>query len=436
MSRLRLVGGLDHNFAWTGSRLVGTDLCEPGASVPAELQGAYAGVGASSADRYRLVRDPMGLNKLFWAAHADGTVLVAARPFRLIEAGCPFDSIHALPAGTIVDLDFADHTARVAKLAPGSAGLDAASSPPSVESAAQEIQRTLHRYLAALSGAAPDARAFVCLSGGLDSTGVAVLAREHFKDLTAVSFDLWHADGRPSDDRRMAERLAGDLGLPLMRVTVAPDELLEHVDTVLVEGIDWRDFNVHAGLVNAAMASAIAGTLDGSGRQPLVLTGDLMNEFLVDYQPETCRGHVYYRLPRLPPADLRTALVRGLETTHREIGLFEAWGLPTVQPYAAAADRYVALPPVFLEDPDRKSRLTRLVFGDRVPSYVYTRGKTRAQVGDADGGRGVLALCVERDVDDQRLRRRFAELHHVADLAELGRFMRGGRYRSGIPPVG
>jgi 7-cyano-7-deazaguanine synthase in queuosine biosynthesis len=44
--------------------------------------------------------------------------------------------------------------------------------------------------------------AFVCLSGGLDSTGIAVLVREHFRNVVAVGFDLQRPDGRMSEDRQ------------------------------------------------------------------------------------------------------------------------------------------------------------------------------------------------------------------------------------------
>jgi hypothetical protein len=73
------------------------------------------------------------------------------------------------------------------------------------------------------------------------------------------------------------------------------------------------------------------------------------------------------------------------------------------------------------------------MFGDRIPEYVYSRPKTRAQVGDADVGRGVLGLCLARGIDQPALRRRFAELHGVEDPASLDRFIRAGRYRSALP---
>ncbi len=438
MHSLRLIGRLDHNFAWRegGAHLTDDTLWDPAAPPPVGLVGAVAGVGNGVAGRYRVLRDTLGLNKLFWSSASGDGILVAARPQRLVEAGCPFESIRAIPPGSVVDFDLTGGCARVHRLDPGRPATEPEPRGDLVATLAAQIRSRLERYCAALAAAYPHTPVFVCLSGGLDSTGIAVLARDHFPNLTAVSFDLRHANGHISDDRRTAERLAQDLDLPLLRVTATEDDVLEALDTVLVEGIDWRDFNVHAALVNACLARAIAGAAPrGANTQSLVLTGDLANEFLVDYHAETYRGRVFYRLPRLAPTALRAMLVRGVETSHREAGPFEAWGVPVVQPYAAAADLFVALPAEFLTAPDRKERLSRLVFGARIPAYVYARGKARAQVGDGDlrNGAGVLGICADRGLDDQWLRRRFAELHGVRDLSALDRFIRGGRYRAGIP---
>jgi asparagine synthetase B (glutamine-hydrolysing) len=271
---------------------------------------------------------------------------------------------------------------------------------------------------------------FVCLSGGLDSTGVAVLARRHFRDVWFASFDLRRPDGSVSADRRTAERLAADMGLPLLAVTPSGDEMLEGLDDTLREGIDWRDFNVHAGLVNLALASGIAAA--SPGPDTLVLTGDFPNEFLVDYHAEVHGGRTYYALPQLPPTMLQAALVRGLETSHREGGPFQAFGLPVVQVYGPAVDHYLALSAQFLADPQRKERLCRMIFGRAIPEYVYSRPKTRAQIGDSEGDGGVLGACLARGIDAQVLRRRFAGLHGTAESA-LDRFIRGGRYMAAIP---
>ena len=218
-----------------------------------------------------------------------------------------------------------------------------------------------------------------------------------------------------------------ELGIPLLEASVTEAELLDRLDAVLIEGIDWRDFNVHAALVNAALADAIAGMSEDA----IVLTGDLANEFLVDYEPESIGGQVYYRLPRLAPRALRASLVRGLDTCHREIGIFVARGLTLVQPYAAAVDSYLSLPEGFLRREDRKTHLCRIVFGSLVPERVYGRKKVRAQIGSTSGT-GVLGLCLDRGIDGEWLHRRFCLLHRI-DVAEADRFMRGGRYRSAIP---
>jgi asparagine synthetase B (glutamine-hydrolysing) len=378
------------------------------------------------------VRDPLGLNKLFWVRDADGAIVVASRPKRLVDAGHAFDRIQALPRGVVVDL----------VPGPGSRShaappIERAARPKAtsgIEAIAGEIRSVLDRYLGLLASGHPHVRTYVCLSGGLDSSGIAALARVHFSDPVAVSFDVDRGSG-PSDDRLMAERLAVDLDLPLLTATIEQQALLEKIDTVLSEGIDWRDFNVHAGLVNAALAERIAQDLLDHDRSALVLTGDLANEFLADYQPEQYRGATYYRLPRLEPGALRTHLVRGLDTCHREVGVFGAWKLPVVQPYAAAADAYLAIPPDWLARTDRKQELSRAIFGELLPQYVYTRRKVRAQLGSANGDGGVLALCVDSGVDSTALRRRFAALHGVDDLRSLDRFIRGGSYRSALPSL-
>ena len=428
MSRVRVVGPLDPNFGWAGGRLWSEHSCD--SPLPSDLRGAYACVSAGNAPT--IARDPLGLNKLFWAAGSNGEIMLAARPWRLVEAGVPFESIQAVPAGVVVELGGARPGATaVATMEMPARRPRAGEEHVAVESIARELRGTLDGYCAALAAAHPGAATFVCLSGGLDSTGVLVLALEHFANVIAVSFDLRREQGPPSADRQTAERLAEHFKLPLLRVTPDADELLDGLDEVLKEGIDWRDFNVHAALVNHALGRAIAAVPES--RDCLVLTGDLPNEYLVDYHAEELGGRTYYALPRLSAPALQTALVRGLDTSHREVGPFQAWRLPAVQVYAPAVDHYLALPDGFLAESRRKDQLSRVMFGDRIPEYVYRRPKTRAQVGDVEVGRGVLGLCLARGLDAAALRRRFAELHRVTDPSALDRFIRAGRYRSAAP---
>jgi asparagine synthetase B (glutamine-hydrolysing) len=436
MSMVRVLGRLNDNLAWDGSRLYQDADISVGSTPPYDLRGAAAWVRRGPGGSWRIVRDPLGLNKLFWARAEGGGVDLAARAQTLIEAGHPFEELRAVPRGCVSDLVAGEPPPAPESIVP--AGWFSMDEPTlDVEKAGREIRSSLDRYLAAVAAAHPAAPVFVCLSGGLDSSGIAALAREHFPGAVAVSFDLAKPGGRESQDRVVARRLAGDLRLPLLEETVTEDELFERLDTVLVEGMDWRDFNVHAALVNAALAAGIAEAL--AARNPatpaLVLTGDLANEFLVDYHPEQYRGVTYYELPRLPGAMLRASLVRGLDSCHREVGVFAAWGLSVVQPYAVAVDAYLALDSGFLGREERKQQLCREVFGDLLPGYIYSRPKVRAQAGSPELGGGVLAACVDRGYDTAWLRQRFASLHQVDNHSTLDRFIRAGRYRTAIPSI-
>lgn len=433
MSAIQLLGPLDANFAWDGNRVCSQSDFRPMLDAPVNLRGAAASVEAGPSGAWRLLRDPLGINKLFWAYGTEGAVLMAARPHLLVAAGSHMEEIRAIPAGSVVDLSPRSSPEKQS-LVPTAWFATREESSVQVEDLARSIRATLDGYLSALAVAFPDAEAFVCLSGGLDSTGIAVLVREYFRNTVAVSFDLQGPNSEVmSEDRQVARRLARDLDLPLLEVNATEDQLFETIDTVLLEGIDWRDFNVHAGLVNAVLAQAIDEAV--TDRKAIVFTGDLANEFLADYEAEQYRGKTYYRLPRLPVSSLRNYLVRGLDTSHREIGVFAAWGLPVVQPYAAAIDDYMMLGDHFLRSEDPKQRLNRAIFQDLVPEYVYSRAKVRAQVGNPEAGGGVLAACVDRGFDSNWLRRRFAMLHSVTDVSLLDGFIRAGRYASAVPSL-
>jgi asparagine synthetase B (glutamine-hydrolysing) len=425
MTGIHVVGGLDANFAWDGERVYEARDFGPGVRVPVELRGAAVSVASGSPSSWRIVRDPLGINKLFWAPTPEGPTL-AARPKRLVDQGCAFDAIRAIPRGSVIDLSEGSAESRVHRINPVAKEAEQSS----LAELGATIRSVLDRYLVAVAEANKGAHFFVCLSGGLDSSGIAALARDRFPGMTAVSFDLERKRGE-SEDRRVARRLARDLDLPLMCVTASPTSLLEKLDVVLGEGIDWRDFNVHTGLVNGAIAEAI-GASGSTNTRKIVLTGDLANELLADYGEEHYRGKTYYELPRMSQPALRDALVRGLDTSNREVGVFAAWGTEVVQPYAAVADLYLSLPASILDSTKAKQKVARAVFGDLLPEYVYGRAKVRAQVGSSQQDHGVLGLCIDNHIDAQYLHNRFAYIHRVTGAA-LNRFIRGGTYRSEVP---
>jgi len=206
--------------------------------------------------------------------------------------------------------------------------------------------------------------------------------------------------------------------------------VLASLDEVLLYGQDFRDFNVHCGLVNAPLAEGIASLHQqrGGKERPILLTGDTMNELMADYHAEVYQGQEFYRLPDLPLAQVRRLLVKGLDAGDREIGIFHHHGLSAIQPYALCAQVYTGLAPSKLQGDLAKQELVQEVLGERIPTLVYDRPKTRAQSGSADNSTGTLAACIDRGLDSATVQQRFASLYGL-ERKQLAQFVRGGRYR-------
>ena len=264
--RLSLVEPLAPSFCWDGEALVDPETLAPPAAPPADARGAFTAVIAC-ADSQTIVRDPIGLGKVFFAER-DGEILLAGRPIALTRLGIRLDDCWSFPPGTIAH--WSGGAVRVEILGRGlgdGAGHD-------TDAVAVAIRTGVQQFIRAVLDARPG-RAVVCLSGGLDSAVVAALVRAHREDALVVCFDL---DGKPSDDRRGATRLARELGLELLPAVWSARAVLARLDEVLMAGVDWRDFNVHAALVNASLAATLVDALGDDAGDATVFTGDLANE--------------------------------------------------------------------------------------------------------------------------------------------------------------
>lgn len=370
---------------------------------------------------HELSRDALGVNKLFFAITPDGEVTSSNYWIDLTRAG--HRQVWSVPAGHVVRIAPAARMLTAERYAalpfPERSDLPLAAHATRIRARLDDTFRRIRRSI----GGRP---LYVTLSGGLDSTGIAALAREHIGPFTAVTFALEWDRGAPGSDLHAATRVARELGVPLEVVRATTDDLLDALDEVLLHGQDFRDFNVHCGLVNAMLGAAIASR-HVAGPRPVLLTGDTMNELLADYSPETYRGATYYPLPRLSRGRLRRHLVGGLDAGDREVGIFARQGLDAIQPYALAADAYAALPDDAVDSPEAKRQLVELVLGGLVPAFVYDRPKVRAQVGGAEG-MGTMGLMLDRGIDAAWLESRFAELFAM-DPAEVKGSIRAGRYR-------
>lgn len=401
------------------------DDVEESARLLAGADGHFALVSSPRPGAYVLARDALGVHKLFFALREDGSLDVSTFWIDLVKRGHAPEAVWSVPAGHVMSLDAVHRTLQLRRFSTLRFG-----EGPFDEDALRYHTAVIRARLASvfrrIAGIARGRPVYVALSGGLDSTGIAVLARALLGEVTAVTFAVDGAE--ESEDLRYARRVAADLRLPFLTVRASPEEIAASVDDVLVHGQDWRDFNVHCALVNDAIGRALAERHPpGTGPAPLLLTGDTMNELMTDYSPVKYGDTVYYRLPRLDRGRLRRALVAGLDAGDREVGVLARHGVQVIQPYALAADAYTALPDGAVEGDEAKQLLVRAVLGARVPAYVYERPKVRAQCG-GQGVSGTLAVLADRGVGARELRARFASLFGL-DPSRLAGMLSAGRYR-------
>jgi asparagine synthetase B (glutamine-hydrolysing) len=384
------------------------------------VNGRFA-VAHQEGHRVLLARDKLGLNKLFFAVTPDHGVIAGNFLSDLLDNGVPLDLIYSVPAGTVVDMSSDNGTVRIDRYhrLPGVAG---GATDPARHLA--EVRRRLDEHLALVASAHPHHQPVICLSGGLDSALVAALATAHFPHLVAYTYT--YAGPEPSPDATAAAQLAAHLGLPFRLITADADKVLAALPAALRHGQDWRDFNVHAAIVNEILAEAI--TTEASPRRALVLTGDLMNELLGDYTPIHYRGRRYYPLPPVPPELQRVALVRGLQAGDREVGVFAAHDIDVCQPYAAAAEQLLRLPAAL-----PKPAIMRILAGDRLPADAYRRPKARAQIGGPTPRDGILPLLIDSGRDGHWLEAAFCDVLQISNRSDLRRLLRGGVYRCPTP---
>ncbi len=383
---------------------------------PSALWGHYA-VHHQAENVHHLYRDALGVHKLFYALTPQGEVASDSFLFRLLEQVGP-DRVFSVPPGAIVTIDPGERrfvVRRTPQLKFAESG--------SLEEAAQEIARAFSLTFERLAQSLAGRQVFVTLSGGLDSSCIAALARDVFPGLKAITFRLDDGPLSANEDLAAARKVARHLGIELVEINQSPQGVIELLDGVLRYGQDPRDFSVHCGMVNAAIGRALAEQAPGA----VVLTGDGANELMADYSPVELNGRMYYDLPRLDPAGLRRYLVNGLDAGDREAGVFARFGVEVVQPFLLCAQAFAGLPGSCISDRGLKGSLVRSVTavneGPDLPDFVFDRPKVRAQCARGGEPGGTMALLARAGLNQAALLERFSTLHGV-DLTWMKTFIR------------
>ncbi|GAA1883670.1 asparagine synthase C-terminal domain-containing protein [Asanoa iriomotensis] len=370
-------------------------------------------------DTVTLSRDRLGLNKLYFAVDSERGVVAANYLTDLVRAGIQFDAVYAVPAGATAVIDLHDRTIRLNQphQLPTTADTD-------TRHHLARARERLIRHIATAAAAVPTAPVAVCLSGGLDSSLIAALVRQHFTNVRAYTYAFDDHTGQLSPDAVHAERLAGQLDIPFRLITADADKILAVLPRAYRFGQDWRDFNVHCAIVNDLLAEAIAADTATDDGPVFVFTGDLMNELLADYTPVQYRGQDFYPLPTAPAEHARLSLVRGVQCGDREVGVFAARDLVAVQPYAQICDDLLRIPAT-----TAKPAVIRALAGTLLPDDSYDRPKARAQIGSPTATTGILPLMVDAGRVGSRLEHEFREAVGVNESTSLAGRIRAGVYR-------
>ncbi len=134
-------------------------------------------VGAVAVPMHDKLRDCFGINKLFFTILDEGRVLVSNYIRDLVDRGVDLDHIDSVPSGhfTVIDPQRRESTTtRYHRVRPAPAAT------PPLSALAAEIRTQLELWFARLAARFEERDAFVCLSGGLDSSLIAALAAKHF----------------------------------------------------------------------------------------------------------------------------------------------------------------------------------------------------------------------------------------------------------------
>jgi hypothetical protein len=381
-----------------------------------------------------IARDPLGCNKLFYGYNEKKDFVVANRIERALKLGVHLDNLSSCPPGNIIRVS-EDHSTCAIKydLAPQK---DECSF--NVDKFKRDIEETLTSAIKWLKSEFAGYSFAVCLSGGLDSSAVASLTAKNLKNITAVSFSyisekdagVWWAGesleklASVSEDFLSALGVAKALEIPFHPVFRTCNAVKTALPTAVRLCQDWRDFTVHCAVVNLFLAQDVRALFPHG--KVLVLTGDLMNEFVCDYHEEVVDGTVYYPQPRMSLENRRRFYIRGLGAGDREIGVFNAFGLPVCQIYSTVAGHYLQVPGHLLMEPDIKETLNGHLLTPGLLGKVC-KVKCRAQVGGKDGG--TLGICHRMGVDQRLLEDMWIRSlpenlrgDHPLDIIQLGRY--------------
>ena len=105
-----------------------------------------------------------------------------------------------------------------------------------------------------------------------------------------------------------------------------------------------------------------------------------MNEFFADYQTEVINSKKYYNVPNTNFKIKQKAFIVGLETSDREVGIFNFYGIKLRQIFSIARDLAYSIPEKKLKIKNFRQQIHQKLINKNIYKHMYPT-KIRAQLG-------------------------------------------------------
>lgn len=406
---------------------------EPSLQIPAESLHGQFSIATKRDDFYYLIRDRLGINKLFYHLDKASQVLTVANfVSELADSVQDFNGIFSVPPGFYLKIHSVTGGKELINYYDISRVESCSLELFDFKRFAEQTRASLTNLFESLNRKYKGSRFVVCLSGGLDSSIVASFAKRFLDSVVATTFTYGSPEksskgASVSEDFSAASKIATTLQLPFIPIVKEKHLDLETLDEILLRCQDWRDFNVHCAWLNYQIGKEIR--LQFPDEHLIFLTGDLMNEFVADYTPVVYKDTTYYPQPKISRDRFRRFLIYGLDTSDREVGIFHHWNITTIQPFSILAESYLSIPEEVIQLSNCKELLNLPLVSDSNIETLVVKTKVRAQVGGSNGG--TLGLFHDSKLTQSKLKERWDSLfaRNTRGVDTLP-FIISGRYRS------
>ena len=385
------------------------------------VQGSYA-AAIKENNQVILTRDPVGSQKIFYFISKKDNTIFISNNFIDLSQKVSLDYIRSVERGTVISINSNKEIKKMMKKS------------KHIKSDIRTIRHQLKKYISGINKKNYD-RVFVCLSGGLDSSIIASLSKEMNSQINLITGVLMNNDevskfnnsGKYDIEKFFdcfnSEKIARELNLNHEIVPILKKKITQNIKEIMYACQDWRDYNVHCATLNFYLAKYIHE--NNPKGKVAVITGDFMNEVFADYTSEYINNIEYYKQPQTSQLARQRFFVKGLDTSDREVGIFNYYGIDCYQPYSSVIENYCIIGEKLFTNEPAKYHFNSKLINNKLLKCVGNK-KTRAQSGDTDGG--ILGHYINNNYDQKELERLFCKFFNF-NKKSLSDFIQIGSYR-------